>query len=127
MDYGGSMFPRIGRIEMSGNRGNRLVARGKLWVVAIVVLGAGVLGAGGFALTRSAGSGSAREAHPTFHVRKGPLTISVVESGAIKSLEQVSLKSEVEGQTTLIYLIPEGTRVQKGDLLVELDASKLQD
>jgi len=112
---------------MSGKRSNRPAARGKLSVAAIVVIVVGVLGAAGFALTRSAGLGSAREAQPTFRVRKGPLTISVVESGAIKSLEQVSLKSEVEGQTTLIYLVPEGTRVQKGDLLVELDASKLQD
>jgi len=112
---------------MSGKRSNRPAARGKLSVAAIVVIVVGVLGAAGFALTRSAGLGSAREAQPTFHVRKGPLTISVVESGTIKSLEQVSLKSEVEGQTTLIYLVPEGTRVQKGDLLVELDASKLQD
>jgi HlyD family secretion protein len=127
VDCGGNTFPRIGRIEMSGKRSNRRAARGKLSVAAIVVIVVGVLGAFGFALTRSVGSGSARDAQPTFRVRKGPLTISVVESGTIKSLEQVSLKSEVEGQTTLIYLVPEGTRVQKGDLLVELDASKLQD
>ncbi len=103
------------------------MARGRLSLAATVVIVVGVLGAFAFALTRSAGLGSARESQPTFRVRKGPLTISVVESGTIKSLEQVSLKNEVEGQTTLIYLVPEGTRVQKGDLLVELDGSKLED
>jgi len=96
-------------------------------MAAVVVIVVGVLGAFAFAITRTVGLEIAREAEPTFRVRKGPLTISVVESGTIKSLEQVSLKSEVEGQTTLIYLVPEGTRVKKGDLLVELDASRLQD
>jgi HlyD family secretion protein len=101
--------------------------RGRLFKTALVVIGVSVLGAITFAMTRTVGSGAARGAQPTFGVRKGPLTISVVESGTIKSLEQVSLKNEVEGQTTLIYLIPEGARVEKGDLLVELDASRLQD
>ncbi|UCG32552.1 MAG: efflux RND transporter periplasmic adaptor subunit [Phycisphaerales bacterium] len=110
---------------MSAVTGIGHATRGKLPIVAFFVIVAGALGA--FALTRQTGLGVARGTEPTFRVRKGPLTISVVESGTIKSLEQVSLKSEVEGQSTLIYLVPEGTRVQKGDLLVELDASRLQD
>ncbi len=101
--------------------------RGRLPMAAIIVVVVGVLGAFAFAVTRTVGSGLGSGDQPTFRVRKGLLTISVVESGTIKSLEQVSLKSEVEGQTTLIYLVPEGTRVKKGDLLVELDASRLQD
>jgi len=63
----------------------------------------------------------------TFTVRRGPLRISVIESGTIKPREQVILKSEVEGTTSILWLIPEGTRVKKGDLLVELDASSLLD
>ncbi len=63
----------------------------------------------------------------TFAARRGPLTISVLESGTIKSREQVILKNEVEGRTSIISLIPEGTKVKEGDLLVELDASTLQD
>jgi HlyD family secretion protein len=91
----------------------------------VVVVVAGALGA--LALTWGNPSGKARGGQPVFEVRRGPLTISVVESGTIQSLEQVSLKSEVEGQNTLIFLVPEGTAVKKGDLLVELDASRLQD
>ena len=63
----------------------------------------------------------------TFAAKRGPLTISVLESGTIKSREQVILKNEVEGRTSIISLVPEGTRVKTGDLLVELDASTLQD
>lgn len=63
----------------------------------------------------------------TFTVRQGPLTISIRESGTVKARDQVILKSEVEGQTQIITLIPEGTEVEEGDLLVELDASALRD
>jgi HlyD family secretion protein len=64
---------------------------------------------------------------PMFEVRKGPLTISIIESGTIRAREQEIITSEVEGQTTLIYLVEEGMRVKEGDLLAELDASTLQD
>jgi HlyD family secretion protein len=63
----------------------------------------------------------------TFVANRGPLTISVLESGTIKAREQIIIKNEVEGRTSIITLIPEGTRVKKGDLLVELDASSLED
>ncbi len=64
---------------------------------------------------------------PTFEVRQGPLTISVTESGTIQSRERVVVKSEVEGRTSILWLIEEGTHVRKGDLLVELDASALEE
>ena len=62
-----------------------------------------------------------------FTVRRGPLTISVLESGTIKAREQVIIKSEVEGKTTILSLVKEGTLVKKGDLLIELDVSRLGD
>jgi len=72
------------------------------------------------------GDGPAHDG-PIYRVRGGPLTIHVTESGTIQAREQVVIKSEVQGQTTIIWLIEEGKHVKKGDLLVELDASKLQD
>ena len=74
-----------------------------------------------------AGDDSAVDGMPSFKVARGPMTISVTETGTIKAKEQVELKSEVEGQTTIIFLVPEGKHVKKGDLLVELDASRLED
>ncbi len=62
-----------------------------------------------------------------FVVKRGPLRISVTEAGTIKSRDRVVVKSEVEGRTTILWLIPEGKHVQKGDLLLELDASRLED
>ncbi|MHC4220992.1 MAG: efflux RND transporter periplasmic adaptor subunit [Planctomycetota bacterium] len=64
---------------------------------------------------------------PTYQVKRGPLTINFVESGTIKARDQIIIKNEVEGRTSIISLVPEGTRVKKGELLVQLDASSLED
>jgi HlyD family secretion protein len=68
----------------------------------------------------------------TYTVRRGPLVISVLESGSVKALKSQQIKSEVEGQTTIISLVPEGTiitdaDVKAGKVLVELDSSDLRD
>lgn len=73
-------------------------------------------------------AGSTMDAtRPVFEVQQGPLTISVSVSGTIKALDQEIITNEVEGQTTILYIIPEGRVVEEGELLVELDASQLQD
>ncbi len=63
----------------------------------------------------------------TVPVRQGPLVIHVVEAGTINPRERTVLKSELQGRSTILYLIDEGRRVKKGELLVELDASELVD
>ena len=59
-------------------------------------------------------------------VAEGPLVINLTEAGSIKPREQIILKNQVEGRTSILSLIPEGTRVKKGDVLVELDISELE-
>lgn len=56
---------------------------------------------------------------------RGPLTISLVESGTIRNRERVIVRSQVEGSSTIIQIVPEGKFVEAGDLLVELDSSGL--
>jgi HlyD family secretion protein len=96
--------------------------------IAIIVIAVAVVLAVVFALGGVPGRAAIDRGDQTLAtVRRGPLTISVSEAGTIAAREQVILKSEVEGNTTIIYLMPEGTAVKKGTLLVELDASKLED
>jgi HlyD family secretion protein len=105
----------------ASSRGNALK-----WTLLVVVLLAGLGAALGAKYLRANGRGNADNS-PTFVVARGPLTISVAEAGTIKAKQVEIIKSELEGSNTIIYLVPEGTRVKKGDLLFELDASKLQD
>jgi HlyD family secretion protein len=58
-------------------------------------------------------------------VKRGPLTISVLVRGNLSAKDAASIKSEIEGQTTIISLIKEGTIVKPGDMLCELDSSAL--
>ena len=108
------------RNRQAGNPRKRLIWKSGAIVLAAAVLAVAV---GRSVLRRS--ENSSRQA--VFAVAEGPLTISVTESGTVQPREQVIIKSEVEGTTTVLYVIPEGTRVKNGDLLVELDGSKLED
>lgn len=67
----------------------------------------------------------AAQTDATFAAQRGPLMISVTESGTIQAKDQIVIKSDVEGQTTIISLVDEGKIVEEGDLLIELDASQL--
>ncbi len=62
-----------------------------------------------------------------YQAHRGPLSITITESGTIKSRDQYIVKSEVEGRTSIIFVVDEGTLVKQGDLLVELDSSALED
>lgn len=68
-----------------------------------------------------------RERPATFTVERGPLTINLIVSGTIQSREQIVIRSGVEGRNTIVWMIEEGRAVQEGDLLVELDSSRLKD
>ncbi len=72
-------------------------------------------------------SESGRTPVAIFHAERGPLSITVQEGGTVHPREQVILASELEGRNRILSLIPEGTLVEEGDLLVELDASGLVD
>lgn len=108
--------------QADSNKFARFIPRLVGGLVVVLAIGMGVIW-----LTVVRGSDKSGQDVPTFAARRGPLTISVVESGTIKARDQVIIKNEVEGRTSIITLMPEGTRVKKGELLVELDASTLQD
>lgn len=93
--------------------------------ITLAVLAILFLLAGGVYLLAS--RGESEEAMAVFLVKRGPLTIDVLQSGTIKAKEQIIIKNELEGRTSIIYLVEEGTRVKAGDLLVELDSSSLLD
>ena len=63
----------------------------------------------------------------TFEVKKGNLPVTVVDKGILESSNNEDVYCQVEGQTTIISIIPEGKRVKKGDLVCELDSATLSD
>ncbi len=74
---------------------------------------------------RSKRSSGEDETVPTYTVEKGALTISVTTGGSIQSRDKAVIKSELEGNNTVIWVVDEGAKVQAGDLLLEFDSSDL--
>jgi multidrug resistance efflux pump len=60
-----------------------------------------------------------------FTVKKDDLPITVRENAELQALRETIVRSEVEGQSTVIFIVPEGTQVKQGEKLVELDVSEL--
>ena len=68
---------------------------------------------------------------PTFQVQQGDLQINVLQGGEIRALRNEEMRSEIEINTKIISLIPEGYLVTEKDVqqqkvLVELDNSELK-
>jgi RND family efflux transporter MFP subunit len=65
----------------------------------------------------------------TTMVSKGPFEYVVLEQGEIESSSNVEIRCEVKSRgmsgITIIDIVPEGTVVEKGDLLVKLDSTAL--
>ena len=92
-----------------------------VWVVPLALAAAAAWGFGPGGWFERAEATPVRGARVT----RGPLRISVLQRGNLAAKNSVSIKSEIEGQTTVLYLVPEGTIVKPGDLLVELDSADL--
>jgi HlyD family secretion protein len=71
--------------------------------------------------------GTPPEVLSSLEVKRGDFLISVVEGGTLEAVNEVSIRSEVEGVARIIYIIPEGSYAKKGDLLVELDSASSED
>ena len=66
-----------------------------------------------------------------FTVRRGELRLTSSESGTLQAERMERTRSRVEGRTTIISIVPEGTYiseedVRNGKVLVELDSANLQ-
>lgn len=63
----------------------------------------------------------------TYKVERRDLPVTVLTNGALESSNNTDAQCEVEGQTTILMIKPEGTRVEKGELVCELDSASLRD
>lgn len=73
--------------------------------------------------------GAAGPSGPVDKFVVAPQSFNVVlkEKGELKAAKSTDVKCEVEGKSTIIYLIDEGKAVKEGDLLVELASNEIDD
>jgi HlyD family secretion protein len=123
---------KANRAEKQGNKaaGKSVLAKRLRWILifaAVVVVIGGLV----FLWWMSRGSNGSDKQSGTYMVSRGDLPIAVTESGDIKALNSKDIKSEVEGRTTIISIVDEGTiitpeDVNNGKVLVELDSSDIE-
>jgi HlyD family secretion protein len=63
----------------------------------------------------------------TYEVKPAALPITVSDKGSLESSKNQDVLSQVEGSTTIIMILSEGTKVKKGELVCELDSASLRD
>ncbi len=63
----------------------------------------------------------------TERVHKSDLVVSITEDGNVESAQNKDIKCEVQGGGVILWLIKDGTLVKKGDELVRMDSSAIED
>jgi HlyD family secretion protein len=61
---------------------------------------------------------------PTARVQRGDVRISIVESGELRAEQQSTVSATNDKQ--IVWLVPEGTRVKEGDLLIRFESNKYE-
>jgi len=111
---------------------------GRTWLKAILVLLAIALAGGGWwgvSQLRASDGEKPRasetgedSAGPQWHraeARSFPLTVNA--TGELEAASKVELKSKVEGQTTIVEVIDEGTFVEEGEILIRLADEEIRE
>ena len=65
--------------------------------------------------------------YQTHVVQQGDLRITIRQKGTIEAREPVSINNPIEGNSTILDVIAEGTFVKKGDFIFSLDVSNQRD
>ena len=112
--------------------GSRPASAKKIILILLCVAAVGAAGVFLFLRQKEAKPDSVDQSTGLFAAKRGELAITVTESGSIKAVKTVDIKSQVEGQASIVNIAPEGTfitqeDVNDGKVLVELDASKLKE
>src|ERR1051325_11468407 len=61
-----------------------------------------------------------------FTVAPMDLEVKINKDGELQAFSYTDIKSEVETVTQIITIVPEGTNVKKGDVLITLDSTTLR-
>ena len=99
----------------------------KLWFWPLMGLCAVAAGVGAWLGYRRMPAKATLPPEATFyHVVPMDLPIRIQKEGELQAVNNIDVVCMVEGGTTLTELVKEGTFVHKGDLLVRMDASAIQ-
>jgi HlyD family secretion protein len=114
------------------------MAISRTWKAASIVLALGASASGVVSFAVRGGTvaeprsddppAHARAGDDTFSaVKPGKLSVVVQERGNLEASRMATVINEVEGGATIIWILPEGSKVTKGQPICELDSAVLRD
>ena len=122
-------LPPLERAPLPTSRRRKGAGRKSLVVLVLggAIVGGGLwIAGGGKSLPKLFGGGTS--AIVLKHkVKRGNLEIKVKAQGSLESAKNIDIINSVEGQTTILFIVPEGTQVKKGQLVAELDHATLDE
>lgn len=116
---------QVWNAELLAPRSQRGLARWKVLLLVTVL----ALAAVALALQMAGENDLANDlaALPRARVERGDLIVSILQSGELESKNNTQIKNDMQRNSKIINIIEDGQRVEKGDLLVELESDELRD
>ena len=96
--------------------------KGGVLLVAVVAIG--IWGVGRW----DGGTDVSAERTTSLHaVTPGDLLVTVTEDGTLESATNIDIRCEIAGGSTILWIVDDGAFVKKGQKLIEMDASAIED
>lgn len=103
----------------------RRARRALLTKVLLGLLVLGGLGGTAIVFTMNRGSGGEVAVDDRYRVKVTSFDMTIPATGEIEALTSVEIRNQVEGRTLIKWIIEEGSRVSRGDLLVEITSDEI--
>ena len=102
----------------------RRLVRLSVWGVAAIM----IAWAAAVALNATVFHKAVETGKPLTHkVVRGDMKVTLTEEGNVESSGNLDIKCEVAGGTKILWIVKDGTQVKKGDQLVKLDSSAIDE
>lgn len=115
------------------NRSHGLYSRRGNTLIVVLLVVAGLLLVGGIAWYLIRASQGSVDTEPIlYRVERGLFNHTVVEQGEVESSKNIELRCDVKARTgsgpstSILEVVPEGSLVKEGDVVVKLDSSALE-
>jgi len=97
------------------------------WILLLSLVGIGILGFVMVPKLTASMQKSKVSKVLTHEVQSEDLLITVTEEGNVESASNIDVKCQVAGGSSILWIVEDGKQVKKGEKIVELDSSALDD
>ena len=95
-------------------------------LVLLIVAGAAVWG-GWYMLAGAGNSDESARGILTHTVGRSDLLVTVTDDGTLQSAANIDVKCEIEGGSTILWLVEDGKHVEAGEKIIELDPATISE